>query len=335
MADAKLTALTAASALAGADLFYISQGGVSKKATHTQLLTLVGTTYVPLAGGEMTGALTIASGTLTASAPALDVTQTWNNSGVTFTGLKLNVTNTASGGSSLLADLQIGGASLFSVRKDGVVTTTAGFVTTGGFSGFTARDDNGFFIIGTSSDVRLNRDSAGMLALRLGATQQGFRVYNTHTDASNYERLTLTGVAGTSVNITAESAGTGSANLHINITPKGTGRVRIGNTTCNVDTSGNIEANALYILAGATGYWSNNTMQIKSSAMFSWSSTTTGTASTDTAFHRGAAGQIDVTNGTAGTWRDLKLRNNLRSDHVGFREIGVVCHAVVLEPRDI
>ena len=67
MADAKLTALTAASALSGADLFYISQGGVSKKATHTQLLTLVGTTYVPLAGNAtMTGALTIASGTLTA-----------------------------------------------------------------------------------------------------------------------------------------------------------------------------------------------------------------------------------------------------------------------------
>jgi hypothetical protein len=72
MADAKLTALTAASALAAADLFYVSQSAASRKATGTQLLTLVGTTYVPLAGGTMTGALTIASGTLTASAPALN-----------------------------------------------------------------------------------------------------------------------------------------------------------------------------------------------------------------------------------------------------------------------
>jgi hypothetical protein len=72
MADAKLTALTAASALAAADLFYVSQSAASRKATGTQLLALVGTTYVPLAGGTMTGALTIASGTLTASAPALN-----------------------------------------------------------------------------------------------------------------------------------------------------------------------------------------------------------------------------------------------------------------------
>ena len=58
MADAKLTALTAASALAAADLFYVSQSAASRKATGTQLLTLVGTTYVPLAGGTMAGPLT-------------------------------------------------------------------------------------------------------------------------------------------------------------------------------------------------------------------------------------------------------------------------------------
>ena len=42
MADAKLTALTAASALAAADLFYVSQSAASRKATGTQLLALVG-----------------------------------------------------------------------------------------------------------------------------------------------------------------------------------------------------------------------------------------------------------------------------------------------------
>jgi hypothetical protein len=45
------------------------------------ITALAGTSYVPLAGGTMTGALTIASGTLTASAPALAITQTWNNAG--------------------------------------------------------------------------------------------------------------------------------------------------------------------------------------------------------------------------------------------------------------
>ena len=66
MADAKLTALTAASALAAADLSYVSQSAASRKATGTQLLALVGTTYVPLAGGTMTGPL-ISSSSLSGS----------------------------------------------------------------------------------------------------------------------------------------------------------------------------------------------------------------------------------------------------------------------------
>jgi hypothetical protein len=66
------------------------------------------------------------------------------------------------------------------------------------------------------------------LAQRNGTTQQIFRLYNTYTDASNYERLTLTGVAGTSVNITAETLGTGGDNLDIVLTPAGTGAVKFG-----------------------------------------------------------------------------------------------------------
>ncbi len=47
------------------------------------------------------------------------------------------------------------------------------------------------------------------------------------TNASNYERLLITGVVGTSLNLTAQSAGTGSANLDLILTPKGTGAVGI------------------------------------------------------------------------------------------------------------
>ena len=71
MANALLQDLSAAAALSGSDLFYVKQGGArGLKATGTQLLTLVGTTYVPLAGGAtMTGALTLPVGTV--SAPSL------------------------------------------------------------------------------------------------------------------------------------------------------------------------------------------------------------------------------------------------------------------------
>ena len=54
-----------------------------------------------------------------------DLAGTWNTTG-TPTALKLNVTDTASNAASLLMDLQLGGASRFSVSKAGVVGVPAG-----------------------------------------------------------------------------------------------------------------------------------------------------------------------------------------------------------------
>ena len=74
----------------------------------------------------------LASGTLTASKPAVNVTQTWNNASATFTGILENVTDTNSGANSLLMDLQVGGVSQFSVSKIGNVTV--GNLSTGSLS---------------------------------------------------------------------------------------------------------------------------------------------------------------------------------------------------------
>jgi hypothetical protein len=68
-------------------------------------------------------ALTITGGTLTGttSYPALNVTQTWNNAAGTFTSILENVTNTFSNPASKLMDLQVSGASKFSVTAVGNV----------------------------------------------------------------------------------------------------------------------------------------------------------------------------------------------------------------------
>jgi hypothetical protein len=66
------------------------------------------------------------NGTLTASAPVLDLAQTWNNAATTFTGLRFNATNTASAAASLVADFQVGGSSTFSVARG---TTSLGRIT--------------------------------------------------------------------------------------------------------------------------------------------------------------------------------------------------------------
>lgn len=84
------------------------------------------------------------------------------------------------------------------------------------------------FSYGSTSYLYLS-EAANTASVRNATNQQNFRVYNKYTDTNNYERLVLTGVQGTSVNIKAESAGTGSANLDIVLTPKGTGKtVAIG-----------------------------------------------------------------------------------------------------------
>lgn len=67
-----------------------------------------------------TSALVVSGFSLTgANAQSMvDLAGTWNTTG-TPTGVKLNVTDTASNADSLLVDLQKGGVSQFSVRKDG------------------------------------------------------------------------------------------------------------------------------------------------------------------------------------------------------------------------
>lgn len=53
-----------------------------------------------------------------------DMTDTWNDSGTTFTALKMNVTNTASNAASLLFDFQIGGTSRLKLGLDGLTIGT-------------------------------------------------------------------------------------------------------------------------------------------------------------------------------------------------------------------
>jgi hypothetical protein len=63
-----------------------------------------------------------------------DLSDTWNNAGISFNGIKLNATDTASASGSKLIDLQINGASKFTVGKTGNVIAT-GLIesTVGGF----------------------------------------------------------------------------------------------------------------------------------------------------------------------------------------------------------
>lgn len=174
----------------------------------------------------------------------LDIAETWNNGATTFTHIKSNVTDTASNAASLLMNLQVGGSSKFSVNKEGVLlvpginpkTTLAIGDSTTGFGNYSGggidvatsgvnriRIRGGEFrlksdtILGFSSgdptaagaDLTLHRDAANTFAQRNGTNAQTLRIYNTFTDASNYER----GIIAWNTNVLdigTEAAGTGT-----------------------------------------------------------------------------------------------------------------------------
>lgn len=67
------------------------------------------------------GQILVTGGSVGASAPVLNVTQTWNNAAVAFSGIRSNITNTASLGTSTLLDLQVGGTNQFTVERNGSI----------------------------------------------------------------------------------------------------------------------------------------------------------------------------------------------------------------------
>jgi hypothetical protein len=164
-------------------------------------------------------AVTLGGATVTASAPVLDLSQTWNSGGVTFTGLKFSVTDTASASASSLLDLNVGGAVKFRVRKDGYIFpagATATFIggdtsqiwfgsaSTNHFSYrlealnyFTAASVAAFGWCDSSNgssgtvDVKLFRDAANTLAQRNSTNAQTSNLYNTYTSSTVYERASM------------------------------------------------------------------------------------------------------------------------------------------------
>lgn len=160
---------------------------------------------------------------------ALAVSQTWNTTGAP-TAIQLDVTDTASDTNSLLMDLRTAGTSRFRVRKNGAfgipqfeILPSSSLFGQFLFSGIErVRIGSSFVELNNGGQIRwsnagspgspdlyLTRDAANTLALRSAANPQGFNIYNTFTDASNYERG-YARFAGNSFIIGTEAAGTGT-----------------------------------------------------------------------------------------------------------------------------
>ena len=85
--------------------------------------------------------------------PVINATQTWNSSTTPFTGLKLNVTDTASATGSLLFDLQVAGLSKFNVTKTGLVNLLSGNISSPQTLLLTSYGSNGLLLAGGVTTV--------------------------------------------------------------------------------------------------------------------------------------------------------------------------------------
>ena len=125
--------------------------------------------------------------------------------GLTLTSAQTNVDVTGTG----TVVFSKGGTTLVTINNGGY-----GIILTNGYglqSGSDIRlgDTSARRFIYWPNSIGLGDDSAGVLAQRSGTTAQTFRLYNTYTDASNYERLGITW-ASNICTIGLEQAGTGS-----------------------------------------------------------------------------------------------------------------------------
>jgi len=114
---------TGLTSFAAGDIIYAS--GVNTLAklsagTNGHVLTLSSGVPVWAApGGGASAPLTLAGGTVASKSPPLEITQTWNNNGVTFQGLKINITRTAAAANSPALAVQIGGSNILRVVGSG------------------------------------------------------------------------------------------------------------------------------------------------------------------------------------------------------------------------
>jgi hypothetical protein len=189
-----------------------------------------------------TGAFTTLSsntGTITASTP-LAVTQTWNNSATFFRAIETNITNTNSQTESYHLLCTVGGSAVAYIRRDGRIVGSANVygsinlesallpqgvaVGNASYIGFCSNS----FANDSGGDLRLFRDAANVLAQRNAANAQTFRIYNTFTSATNFERLNIIAQSAGSVIIGTEKGSAGGTARGMELRTDNVARISIG-----------------------------------------------------------------------------------------------------------
>ncbi len=158
------------------------------------------TLVTPTFSGTAVGPLVINGGTVTTSAPVLDLWQTWNASGTTFSGFRVNITNTASASASKVFDLQIGGTSWLSMDKSATFTIGGGAtlnqgMTVAGTSTFTGSTAHKGGLTSASVVSTNSISSLGTLAVTGASTLSGAVTATSIVSTNGFSSLDSTAAA--------------------------------------------------------------------------------------------------------------------------------------------
>ena len=195
-----------------------------------------------------TSALTLVGATQTASTPVINATQTWNNAGVAFAGIKLNVTNTASAAASKLLDIQVGGASTLSVSVAGAMTlaapTAGDALTLTSLAGAAGLKVNAAYGTGAAISVAVGTGTGTDQAVfnATGNSSGKLNSWITNTGAGSVDQRNICGTVGTQWFVTTSLAKIGTYSAHaFSLQANGLTALTIGTTggvTINAPTSG-------------------------------------------------------------------------------------------------
>ncbi len=188
---------------------------------------------------SFSGAVDITTPALSAADTVLNIASTWNNSSNKFDAIKVNVTNTGSAATSLLMDLQVGGASKFKVGLDGTITLPGDgeiggdLVLTGDLA------VNGGDITSTAATFNLLNQSATVnaftnsTALAIGKTS-GTATINNPTVVGTQTTQNLWNTVATTVNFAGAA---NIINMGTNVTTLDLGYIRIKGNTISTDSN--------------------------------------------------------------------------------------------------
>jgi len=283
------------------------------------------------------GSVTVSNATTTVNDPILNLAQTWNASGVTFTGILVNITQTAYATGSKIADFQAGGATAFSIirRSDSGTTINIGNTSATGNADFILNSNGHTYDIamntagtfgfydGTSTRLALTSGSAGFLQV---ASDYGIGWSNSSADATQAADTKLFRDAANTI---AERNGTSAQTFRVYNTytdslnyergifdwAASSNRLTIGTQASGTGTprdlylqapSANIvfDTGSAVNIQNATGTSSlqlgGSTGYAQGPSAWRWGWTSgNGNGTLDTAWSRIAAGVVGIGNGTA------------------------------------